>query len=48
MAMKPKMTEKQDDKLDRKAGIKEGSPRDKTLDKQRGVPEKPPVKGKYR
>lgn len=34
-----KMTDALDDKLDKKAGIKEGSKKDKALDKKRGVPE---------
>jgi hypothetical protein len=38
------MSEKMDDKKDRKAGIKENSPKDKKLDKQRGLP--PDFKGK--
>jgi hypothetical protein len=47
MATKPKMTEKQDDRMDRKAGIKENSPRDVALDKSRGLPpEKPKAKGR--
>lgn len=32
-----KMTVRMDDMMDRKAGIKENSPKDITLDKQRGV-----------
>jgi hypothetical protein len=32
-----KITKKQDMAMDRKAGIKEDSPRDKRLDKKRGV-----------
>lgn len=35
----------QDDAADRKAGVKEGSPRDNALDRKRGVPVKP-AKGK--
>lgn len=35
------MTDKQDDKMDKKAGIKEGSKKDMALDKKRGVPEDP-------
>lgn len=34
-----KYTEKSDDKADKKAKIKEGSKKDKALDKKRGVPE---------
>jgi hypothetical protein len=34
-----KMTDTLDDKLDKKAGVKEGSKKDMTLDKKRGVPE---------
>jgi hypothetical protein len=36
-AAKPKMTLAQDRKLDRKAGIKEGSKKDNALDRKRGV-----------
>ena len=36
--MKMKMTEKRDDKMDKKAGIKENSKKDMALDKKRGVP----------
>lgn len=40
MAKKPfKFTEASDDKADKKAGIKEGSKKDKALDAARGVPE---------
>lgn len=42
MARKPapkRYTDKSDDRADRKAGLKEGSARDKALDKKRGVPE---------
>lgn len=46
MATKPKMTEARDDRMDKKAGIKENSPRDVALDKKRGVPEKPAAKRK--
>lgn len=38
--MAGKITPRQDAKLDRKAGIRPGSPRDNALDKQRGVPSK--------
>lgn len=41
---KKKMTEKQDDRLDRKAGIKENSPRDLALDRKRGLNEDKPKK----
>jgi hypothetical protein len=34
-----KFTDAMDDKMDKKAGIKEGSKRDIALDKKRGVPE---------
>lgn len=34
-----KMTEKRDDKMDRKAGIKENSKKDLALDKKRGLNE---------
>ncbi len=47
MATKP-MTKAMDDRLDKKAGIKEGSPRDNALDKKRGVPLSPPPKSKAR
>ncbi len=33
-----KITPKMDDRMDRKAGIKEGSKRDNALDRKRGVP----------
>jgi hypothetical protein len=36
-----KFTAAMDDKMDKKAGIKEGSKKDKALDKKRGVPEMP-------
>lgn len=36
--MGKKFTEKMDDKLDKKAGIKDGSAKDKKLDKARGLP----------
>ena len=36
-----KMTDEMDDAMDKKAGIKEGSPKDIALDKKRGVPETP-------
>lgn len=35
----PKMSEKRDDKMDRKAGIKENSKKDLALDKKRGLNE---------
>lgn len=35
---KPKMSLAQDRALDRKMGIREGSPRDNALDRKRGVP----------
>ena len=38
-----KMTEKQDDKLDKKFGIKENSRKDMALDKKRGLKEDMPV-----
>ena len=34
-----KMTDAKDDRMDKKAGIKEASKQDKALDKKRGVPE---------
>jgi hypothetical protein len=34
-----KMTDAKDDRMDKKAGIKENSKKDKALDKKRGVPE---------
>lgn len=34
-----KMTDARDDKMDKKANIKEGSAKDRALDKSRGVPE---------
>lgn len=34
-----KMTQKADDKLDKKQGIKEGSKKDLALDKKRGITE---------
>lgn len=40
MAKAPKMSPAKDDRLDRKAGIKEGSKKDNALDKARGVPVK--------
>jgi hypothetical protein len=43
--MKP-MSKKEDDKLDKKTGIKEGSAKDMALDKKRGVPEKAKAKSK--
>ncbi len=43
-----KITPKMDDRMDRKAGIKEGSKRDNALDRKRGVPiEKPKAKRGY-
>lgn len=41
-----KMTEAQDKRLDRKAGIKEGSARDNALDRKRGLPTDTKKKGK--
>lgn len=38
-----RMTEKQDDKLDKKFGIKENSKRDMALDKRRGLKQDLPV-----
>lgn len=47
MATKKLMTEKQDDKMDKKAGIKENSPRDMKQDKKAGIKEDfPPKKAK--
>ena len=42
-----KMSDAKDMKMDKKAGIKEGSKKDMAMDKKRGVSEpKPMVKGK--
>lgn len=38
---KAKMSLRQDQALDRKMGIREGSPRDNALDRKRGVPVRP-------
>jgi hypothetical protein len=40
MAAAKKYTRASDDRADKRAGIKEGSARDKKLDAKRGVPEK--------
>ena len=47
MATKKRITQAQDDAMDRKAGIREGSPRDQKLDRARGlpVPKPAPKKG---
>ena len=37
-AVAKRITEKQDDAYDKKAGIKEGSKKDLALDKKRGLP----------
>lgn len=41
--MVKKMTEKQDDKLDKKFGIKENSKKDMALDKRRGLKQDLPI-----
>jgi len=40
-----KWTEKSDDAADRKRGIKQGSARDRKLDKERGLPKDVAMKG---
>ncbi len=40
-----RMTPKMDAKMDRKAGIREGSAKDNMLDKKRGVPMRPMKRG---
>jgi len=41
-----KWTEAADTAADKRAGIKQGSARDNALDRSRGVPLRPPKKGK--
>lgn len=45
---KSRMTEKQDDKLDKKQGIRDGGKKDRALDKARGLPADKPTRGKKR
>ena len=48
MAKTRKWTEKSDDAFDKKNGIKDGSKKDRKLDKARGLPADKPTRGKKR